>query len=159
LYYCKIYRTEAVIKKHLNHFITLKEALDLCVDFRDETGFYIDFTESSSKTEYSESYYNLRYQSPYSVGRIINADLYSLLHLVQQNQLALYGQKTETVKKIKPIDINCIDKTIYLNKAFWSKDLSSIFYIDELLYTNLCIKKDELIHLIKSKKLQTQHAK
>ena len=143
-----------LLKKHLDHFITFKEAVDYCIDFKEDTGVYIDIVNPTKK--YSHDLYSLLYAHPEPI-TMINAELYILLHLIKQNEITLYGQRTETVENIRPIDLGKIDKNIYLNVKNWSKDLNSLYDNNKLLYTNLCFKQKDINSLIERGKLQKEH--
>ena len=147
-----------VDKKHklksLNNFITFKEAVDYCIDFREETGVSIDIINRSKKRDHD--FLSLLYAHPEPI-TIIDSDLYSILHLIKQNEITLYGQRTETVKNIRPIDLGKIDENVYLNVKSWSKDLNSLSDNDKLLYTNLSIKQKDINSLIERGKLQKEH--
>ena len=88
---------------------------------------------------------------------MVDTELYILLHLIKQNEITLYGQRTETVKNIRPIHLGKIDKNVYLNVKNWNQDLSSLYDNDKLLYTNLCIKQKDINSLIERGKLQKEH--
>jgi len=142
------------LKKHSNNFITFKEAVDYCIDFKEDTGIYIDIVNPTKKL--SHDYYSLLYAHLGPI-TMVDTELYILLHLIKQNEITLYGQRTETVKNIRPIHLGKIDKNVYLNVKNWNQDLSSLYDNDKLLYTNLCIKQKDINSLIERGKLQKEH--
>lgn len=144
--------TSAIVQN--NKFITFKEAVDYCIDFKEDTGVYIDIVNPTKK--YSHDCYSLLYAHPEPI-TMVDADLYILLHLIKQNEIMLYGTRTETVKNIRPLDLGKIDKNVYLNVKNWSKDLNSLYDNDKLLYTNLCMKQKDIDSLIERGKLQKEH--
>jgi len=149
------FKTKKAAKKanaQKDTFIPFKAALDYVIDFRDRTQKYIDIL-CSSENSYAHDFYSLNYSCFKEGGlTMVGTDMYSLLNLIKEKKLSLYGQKTLTKNNLRVIDLSSLEESLYWTKENWSEDLSTLYDPNSknILYINLRIKRADIESLINS---------
>jgi hypothetical protein len=83
---------------------------------------------------------------------IVNQELVNLLDYAIGEEITIYGQKTESIQNLQPLNLMNINTNPFYLKENWDNDYNSVYDNRILLYTNLKVRKCDLDKLIEKHK-------
>ncbi|NDA89854.1 MAG: hypothetical protein EBY20_02950 [Alphaproteobacteria bacterium] len=83
---------------------------------------------------------------------IVNQELVNLLDYVIGEEIIIYGQKTESIQNLQPLNLMNINTNPFYLKENWTNDYNSVYDNGILVYTNLKVRKCDLEKLIEKYK-------
>jgi hypothetical protein len=115
-------------------FIPLKEVIDY---FRE---YNISISPSSTQKLWSKIFGSDKV--------IVDQELVNLLDYAIGEEITIYGQKTESIQNLQPLNLMNINTNPFYLKENWTNDYNSVYDNEKLIYTNLKVKKCDLDKLI-----------
>lgn len=79
---------------------------------------------------------------------IVDQELVNLLDYAIGEEITIYGQKTESIQNLQPLNLMNINTNPFYLKENWTNDYNSVYDNEKLIYTNLKVKKCDLDKLI-----------
>jgi len=142
LYKYKAQKTNKLIQvTDENEFLPLNEAIDI-------------FTEYNIKLE--DNFENYSWAVLQAVAfenqLIVDVSLRNLLCYAKSRVIILYGQKTKSIQNSQPLNLDHVIIESCFFKSNWCDNFSSLYEKEELLYTNLQVKKTDLDNLVEKYK-------
>lgn len=83
---------------------------------------------------------------------IVNQELHNLLDYAISGEIIIYGQNTESIQNLQPLNLTNINTNPFYLKENWTNDYNSVYDNGMLLYTNLKVRKCDLEKLIEKYK-------
>ncbi len=83
---------------------------------------------------------------------IVNQELHNLLDYAISGEIIIYGQNTESIQNLQPLNLTNINTNPFYLKENWTNDYNSVYDNGMLLYTNLKVRKSDLNKFIKKYK-------
>lgn len=134
-------------RKNPSKAFLIDEAEDIYLSLKDALSIYANSISYKSNFDYNQKRFKQLWKD--NDDNLIPQELFTLLQLVQDEKLTLYGRKSFSSLRIplQPIPKEYLNDN---NKHNWSDDYSTLYYDNskDIAYTDISLKEQELKSLL-----------